>query len=101
MKLSPRRLPKERRRRSRRPLPQKRLWPKWRPQRRPGLAEFDYAILFVLGTVAIQSWNPINRKLLSRSDHPDTIALWKAIVEIPTAGEIGRAAGRERECKYV
>jgi S-adenosylmethionine uptake transporter len=53
---------------------------------RPGFAPFDYAILFVLGTVAIQSWNPINRKLLSRSDHPDTIALWMPLVTIPIAG---------------
>jgi drug/metabolite transporter (DMT)-like permease len=53
---------------------------------RPGFGTFDYAILFVLGTVAIQSWNPINRKLLSRSDHPDTIALWMPLVVIPVAG---------------
>jgi drug/metabolite transporter (DMT)-like permease len=53
---------------------------------RPGFAVFDYAILFVFGTVAIQSWNPINRKLLSRSDHPDTIALWMPLAVIPIAG---------------
>jgi drug/metabolite transporter (DMT)-like permease len=53
---------------------------------RPGFAVFDYAILFVFGTVAIQSWNPINRKILSQHDHPDTIAFWMPLVVVPIAG---------------
>ena len=28
----------------------------------------------------MQTWNPINRKLLSRHEHPDTVALWNVLV---------------------
>jgi drug/metabolite transporter (DMT)-like permease len=37
----------------------------------------------VLGVVAVQSWNPINRKLLSKSEHPDTIAIWVTATILP------------------
>ena len=43
---------------------------------RPGIVDVNVGVLFVLGAVAVQSWNPINRKLLSQSDHPDTVAVW-------------------------
>jgi drug/metabolite transporter (DMT)-like permease len=50
---------------------------------RPGMVELNVGVLYVLGVVAVQSWNPINRKLLSRSEHPDTIAIWVTIVILP------------------
>ena len=50
---------------------------------RPGYVEPNIGVLYVLGVVAIQSWNPINRKLLSRSEHPDTVAVWNVLIIIP------------------
>jgi drug/metabolite transporter (DMT)-like permease len=52
---------------------------------RPGLVEVNIGVLFVLGAVAVQSWNPINRKLLSKSDHPDTVAVWNVLTVLPLA----------------
>ena len=40
-------------------------------------------MLYVLGLVAVQSFNPINRKLLSRSEHPDTVAVWNILTILP------------------
>lgn len=53
---------------------------------RPGLVELNVGVLYVLGVVAVQSWNPINRKLLSKSDHPDTVAVWNVLTILPLAG---------------
>lgn len=53
---------------------------------RPGLVELNIGVLYVLGVVAVQSWNPINRKLLSKSDHPDTVAVWNVLAMIPLGG---------------
>jgi drug/metabolite transporter (DMT)-like permease len=50
---------------------------------RPGMVELNVGVLYVLGVVAVQSWNPINRKLLSRSEHPDTIAIWVTLIILP------------------
>jgi drug/metabolite transporter (DMT)-like permease len=50
---------------------------------RPGLVELNVGVLYVLGVVVVQSWNPINRKLLSRSEHPDTIAIWVTATILP------------------
>ena len=52
---------------------------------RPGFVEVNIGVLFVLGAVAVQSWNPINRKLLSKSDHPDTVAIWNVLTILPLA----------------
>ncbi len=52
---------------------------------RPGLVEVNIGVLFVLGAVTVQSWNPINRKLLSKSDHPDTVAVWNVLTILPLA----------------
>ncbi len=50
---------------------------------RPGLVEFNPGFLFVLGTLAFRSWNPINRRILSKVEHPDTIAVWNIFVFVP------------------
>lgn len=50
---------------------------------RPGLVDLNVGVLYVLGVVVVQSWNPINRKLLSRSEHPDTIAIWVTATILP------------------
>lgn len=50
---------------------------------RPGLVELNIGVVYVLGVVAVQSWNPINRKLLSRSEHPDTVAVWNILIIVP------------------
>lgn len=50
---------------------------------RPGLVEFNIGMIFMIGVIAVQSWNPINRKLLSRSDHPDTVAVWNVLTILP------------------
>ena len=50
---------------------------------RPGYVELNIGVLYVLGVVAVQSWNPINRKLLSRSEHPDTVAVWNVLIIVP------------------
>jgi len=52
---------------------------------RPGLVELNVGVLFVLGVVVVQSWNPINRRLLAQSEHPDTIAVWNPLVILPLA----------------
>ena len=59
---------------------------------RPGLVEVNIGVLFVLGAVAVQSWNPINRKLLSKSDHPDTVAVWNVLTILPLANSSGSSA---------
>jgi len=50
---------------------------------RPGLVEFNVGIFFVIGVIAVQSWNPINRKILSRVEHPDTVAIWNVMTILP------------------
>lgn len=50
---------------------------------RPGLVDLNIGVLYVLAVVAVQSWNPINRKLLSKSEHPDTVAIWIPLVILP------------------
>lgn len=50
---------------------------------RPGFTEFNPGFLFVLGTLFFRSWNPINRRILSKVEHPDTIAVWNIIVFVP------------------
>lgn len=50
---------------------------------RPGLVELNIGVLYVFAVVAVQSWNPINRKLLSNSEHPDTVAIWNPLVILP------------------
>lgn len=50
---------------------------------RPGLVEFNPGYLFVLGTLAFRSWNPINRRVLSKVEHPDTIAVWNIFIFVP------------------
>jgi len=52
---------------------------------RPGLVELNIGVLFVFGVVAVQSWNPINRRLLAKSEHPDTVAVWNPLVVAPLA----------------
>ena len=52
---------------------------------RPGLVELNIGVLFVFGVVAVQSWNPINRRLLAQSEHPDTVAVWNPLVVLPLA----------------
>jgi drug/metabolite transporter (DMT)-like permease len=50
---------------------------------RPGLVEFNVGIYYVIGVIAVQSWNPIIRKLLSNSEHPDTVAIWNVLTVLP------------------
>ena len=50
---------------------------------RPGLVEFNTGILFVLGVLVLRSWNPLNRRMLSKIEHPDTVAVWNIIVFVP------------------
>ena len=52
---------------------------------RPGLVELNIGVLFVFGVVAVQSWNPINRRMLAKSEHPDTIAVWNPLIILPLA----------------
>lgn len=52
---------------------------------RPGIVDLNIGVLYVLGVVAVQSWNPINRKLLSKSEHPDTVAIWNILTILPLA----------------
>ncbi|MBT5047037.1 MAG: DMT family transporter [Rhodospirillaceae bacterium] len=52
---------------------------------RPGLVDLNIGVFFVLGVVVVQSWNPINRRLLAKSEHPDTIAVWNPLVIFPLA----------------
>ena len=52
---------------------------------RPGVVDLNIGVLYVFGVVAVQSWNPINRKLLSKSEHPDTVAIWNILTILPLA----------------
>ena len=52
---------------------------------RPGWVELNIGVLYVFCVVIVQSWNPINRKLLSKSDHPDTVAVWNVFAVLPLA----------------
>lgn len=52
---------------------------------RPGMVDLNIGVIYVLCLVAVQSWNPINRKLLSKSDHPDTVAIWNVLTILPLA----------------
>ena len=53
---------------------------------RPGWVELNIGVLYVFCVVIVQSWNPINRKLLSKSEHPDTVAVWNVLAVLPLAG---------------
>lgn len=57
---------------------------------RPGYVEFNIGVLYVFGVIAVQSWNPINRKKLSMVEHPDTVAVWNVLTMLPLAA-IGAA----------
>ena len=48
--------------------------------------ELNIGVLYVFCVVIVQSWNPINRKLLSKSEHPDTVAVWNVLAVLPLAG---------------
>jgi drug/metabolite transporter (DMT)-like permease len=50
---------------------------------RPGFTEFNPGILFVLAVLVMRSWNPLNRRILSKVEHPDTVAVWNIIVFVP------------------
>ena len=50
---------------------------------RPGLVELNVGTYYVLGVVVVQSWNPINRKILSKVEHPDTVAIWNVMTILP------------------
>jgi drug/metabolite transporter (DMT)-like permease len=50
---------------------------------RPGFAEFNIGVAFAFGTVFTLTWNSINVKLLTRSDAPDAMAIWHAIMMLP------------------
>ena len=50
---------------------------------RPGLVEFNTGLLFVLGVLLLRSWNPLNRRILSKIEHPDTVAVWNIIIFVP------------------
>lgn len=52
---------------------------------RPGLIDLNVGVLFVFGVIAVQSWNPINRRMLAQSEHPDTVAVWNPLVIAPLA----------------
>ena len=52
---------------------------------RPGLVDFNVGIFFVLGVIAVQTWNPINRRLLAKSEHPDSVAVWTQLIVLPLA----------------
>ena len=52
---------------------------------RPGMVQINIGVIFVLGAVVVQSWNPINRKLLAKSEHPDTVAVWNVLTIFPLA----------------
>jgi drug/metabolite transporter (DMT)-like permease len=55
---------------------------------RPGFVDLNIGVLFVFGVVAVQSWNPINRRMLAKSEHPDTVPaifVWTT----PTLEQIG------------
>jgi drug/metabolite transporter (DMT)-like permease len=52
---------------------------------RPGMVDFNIGIFFVFAVVAVQTWNPINRRLLSQSEHPDTVAVWTQLIVLPLA----------------
>jgi len=50
---------------------------------RPGLVTLNIGVYYVLGVVAVQSFNPINRKILSKVEHPDTVAIWNVLTILP------------------
>jgi len=52
---------------------------------RPGFVEFNVGIFFVLGVIVVQTWNPINRRLLAKSEHPDSVAVWTQLIVLPLA----------------
>ena len=52
---------------------------------RPGIVDFNVGMFFVLGVICVQTWNPINRRLLSKSEHPDTVAVWTQLIVLPLA----------------
>jgi drug/metabolite transporter (DMT)-like permease len=52
---------------------------------RPGFSDLNLGILLVLGGVALQTVNTILVKILTRTEHPDTIALYHTIFILPLA----------------
>lgn len=50
---------------------------------RPGLGDLNLGVLLAFGTVATQTWNVINLKILTRTEHPDAMAFWHLISMIP------------------
>jgi drug/metabolite transporter (DMT)-like permease len=50
---------------------------------RPGMSGVNAGVVFVLLTVAAQTWNVINLKKLTNVEHPDTIAVYHAISILP------------------
>ena len=52
---------------------------------RPGIVDFNVGMFFILGVICVQTWNPINRRLLSKSEHPDTVAVWTQLIVLPLA----------------
>jgi drug/metabolite transporter (DMT)-like permease len=52
---------------------------------RPGMVDLNLGVLLVFGTVAAQTWNVINLKILTRTEKPDAMAVWHLISMIPLA----------------
>jgi drug/metabolite transporter (DMT)-like permease len=50
---------------------------------RPGMIDVNTGVFFVLVTVAAQTWNVINLKMLTNVENPDTIAVYHAISILP------------------
>lgn len=52
---------------------------------RPGFVDLNPGVLLVLGGVALQTINTILVKILTRTEHPDTIALYHTVFILPLA----------------
>ena len=52
---------------------------------RPGFQEINLGVLFILVAVVMQTANTMIVKILTRTDHPDTIAMYHAIFMLPLA----------------
>jgi drug/metabolite transporter (DMT)-like permease len=50
---------------------------------RPGFVDFNTGLLFVFAVLFMRSWNPLNRRILSKVEHPDTVAVWNILVFVP------------------
>ena len=51
----------------------------------PGFQEINLGVLFILVAVVMQTANTMIVKILTRTDHPDTIAMYHAIFMLPLA----------------